>query len=229
MDHHEELRQLGINPSLKGSQTSEQFPFVIFCAPPSGSGDYPDDVRAATLQWNGEGAFLFTSSSVVYDRSDNGLCFEETPTVPIGNSSRTDVLLKAENEVLKVGGSIVRLAGLYKLDRGAHVYCLGKGTVEARPDHIVNLIHYEDAASLCMSILKRKFRQRVFVGCDNHPLSRKDLMEYVNKSGKFNGKFHSFTGVDGPLGKRMDNTKTRNETGWEPKYPSFVQFLGISE
>ncbi|KAH9328798.1 hypothetical protein KI387_000906, partial [Taxus chinensis] len=52
-----------------------------------------------------------------------------------------------------------------------------------------------------------------------------DLMEYVNRSGKFEGKFHGFTGVDGPLGKQMDNTKTRIETGWEPKYPSFVQFL----
>lgn len=228
-DHHEELQQLGIKPCLKGSQAQEQFPFVIYCAPPSGSGEYPDDVRAATLQWNGEGAFLFTSSSAVYACNDNGLCLEESPTVPIGSSFRTDVLLKAENEVLKIGGSVVRLSGLYNLDRGAHLYCLEKGTVDARPDHILNLIHYEDAASLCIAILKGKFRRRVFMGCDNHPLSRKDLMDYVNKSGKFNKMFHGFTGVDGPLGKQMDNTKTCKEIGWEPKYPSFAQFLGITE
>ncbi|XP_057853587.2 uncharacterized protein LOC131063707 isoform X2 [Cryptomeria japonica] len=192
-DHHQELQNLGIKPCLKGTQTSERFPFVIFCAPPSGSGDYPDDVRAATLQWNGEGSFLFTSSSAVYACNDNGLCVEDSPAMPIGSSPRTDVLLKAENEVLKVGGNVVRLAGLYTFDRGAHLYCLEKGTIEARPDHILNLIHYEDAASLCISILKGKFERQVFMGCDNHPLSRKDLMDYVNKSGKFEKKFHGFT------------------------------------
>lgn len=31
----------------------------------------------------------------------------------------------------------------YKADRGAHFYWLKKGTVENRPDHILNLIHYE--------------------------------------------------------------------------------------
>lgn len=36
-------------------------------------------------------------------------------------------------------------------------------------------------------------------------------------------------GTDGPLGKRMENSKTRAEIGWEPKYPSFTEFLGLSE
>lgn len=31
----------------------------------------------------------------------------------------------------------------YKVDRGAHTYWLEKGTLEVRPDHILNLIHYE--------------------------------------------------------------------------------------
>lgn len=31
----------------------------------------------------------------------------------------------------------------HKADRGAHAYWLEKGTVEVRPDHILNLIHYE--------------------------------------------------------------------------------------
>lgn len=30
-----------------------------------------------------------------------------------------------------------------KADRGAHAYWLEKGTVEFRPDHVLNLIHYE--------------------------------------------------------------------------------------
>uniref|UniRef100_M8C7H7 NAD(P)-binding domain-containing protein n=1 Tax=Aegilops tauschii TaxID=37682 RepID=M8C7H7_AEGTA len=117
--------------------------------------------RVAASNWSGEGSFLFTSSTAVYDCNDNGFCGE-------------------------------------------------------------------DAASLGIAIMKRRLRGRVFVGCDNQPLSRQEIMDRVNRSGKFDGKFEGFTGTDGPLGKRMDNSKTRAEIGWEPKYPSFTEFLGLS-
>ncbi|KAL0414638.1 UNVERIFIED_CONTAM: hypothetical protein Sradi_1665500 [Sesamum radiatum] len=103
-DHHDELIKMGISPSLKGTQLTHKFPYVIFCAPPYGSPDYPGEVREATLNWNGEGSFLFTSSSAPYDCSDNGSCdelkrwfsqfkiwliiSEDTPVVPIGRSPR---------------------------------------------------------------------------------------------------------------------------------------------
>ncbi|KAL8524919.1 hypothetical protein ACS0TY_014513 [Phlomoides rotata] len=171
-DHHDELVKLGINPSLKETQVTHKFPYVIFCAPPSRSPDYPGEVREATLKWDGEGCFMFTSSSAPYDCSDNGFCDEDTPDVPIGRSARTDKLLESEKVVMEAGGCVVRLAGLYKVDRGAHSYWLEKGTSDIRPDHILNLIHYEDAASLSIAILKKKLHGRIFLGCDNHPLSR---------------------------------------------------------
>ncbi|XP_073053404.1 uncharacterized protein [Primulina eburnea] len=224
-DHHDELIQMGISPSLKGTQVAHKFPYVIYCAPPYQNLDYPGDVREATLNWNGEGSFVFTSSSAPYDCSDNGSCDEDTPVVPIGRSPRTDTLLKAEKEVLEAGGCVVRLAGLYKADRGAHSYWLEKGILDVRPDHILNLIHYTDAASLSIAILKKNLRGRIFLGCDNHPLSRQEVMELVNKSGKFSKKFDAFTGTNDPLGKKLNNSKTRAELGWEPKYLSFAQFL----
>ncbi|KAL5701426.1 hypothetical protein ACHQM5_026762 [Ranunculus cassubicifolius] len=228
-DHHEELSEIGIKPLLKGEGMAEKFPFVIFCAPPSRTPDYPGDVRLATSSWNGEGSFVFTSSSAPYDCFDNGSCDEDSPVVPIGKSPRTDVLLKSEKEVVEAGGCVLRLAGLYKSDRGAHVYWLEKGVVEARPDHILNLIHYEDAASLAIAILKKKLRGQIFLGCDNHPVSRQDVMDLVDRSGKFSKKFQSFTGTSDPLGKKLNNSKTRAAIGWEPKYPSFAEFLGIQE
>ncbi|KAI5650672.1 hypothetical protein M9H77_36677 [Catharanthus roseus] len=227
-DHHAELIEMGINPSVKGISLGQKFPYVIFCAPPSRSPDYPGDVREAASYWSGEGSFLFTSSSAPYDCNDNGSCDEDSPVVPIGRSPRTDVLLKAEGVVLEAGGCVLRLAGLYKADRGAHTYWLNKGTVDIRPDHILNLIHYEDAASLSVAILKKKLCGRIFLGCDNHPLSRQEVMDLVTKSGKYNKKFEGFTGTSDPLGKKLNNSKTRAEIGWEPKYPSFAQFLGVS-
>ncbi|KAK8276273.1 hypothetical protein V6Z12_D10G188100 [Gossypium hirsutum] len=228
-DHHNELISLGINPFLKETKTDQKFPYVIFCAPPSKTPDYAGDIRLAALSWNGEGSFVFASSSAPYDCNDNGPCDEDTPTVPIGRSPRTDALLKAEKVVLEFDGCVVRLAGLYKMDRGAHSYWLHKGTVDARPDHILNLIHYEDAASLSVTILKKKLRGRIFLGCDNHPLSRQEVMDLVDKSGKFDKKFQGFTGTSDPLGKKLNNSNTRKELGWEPKYPSFAHFLGVSE
>ncbi|KAL6849924.1 hypothetical protein ACP4OV_020551 [Aristida adscensionis] len=242
-EHHNELTEIGIIPSLKGSITGPKFPYVIFCAPPYRSEDYPGDLskdmcRMAVSNWNEEGSFLFTSSTAVYDCDDNGLCTEDCTCVPIGRSPRTDVLLKAENVVLEAGVYFVTVQWTemiqylldlpHKSDRGPHVYWLSKGTVDARPDHILNLIHYEDAASLAIAIMQKRLRGRVFVGCDNEPLSRQEIMDRVNLSGKFDTKFHGFTGTDGPLGKRMENSKTRAEIGWQPKYPTFMEFLGLS-
>ncbi|KAH7573628.1 hypothetical protein JRO89_XS03G0182300 [Xanthoceras sorbifolium] len=209
-DHHDELIKMGINPSVKGSEVTQRFPYVIFCAPPSRSLDYPGDVRLAAMSWNGEGSFLFTSSSAPYDCNDNGPCDEDSPIVPIGRSPRTDVLLKAEKMVLEFGGCIVRLAGLY--------------ISFIRIEFIVN-----DAASLSVAILKKRLRGRIFLGCDNHPVSRQEVMDLVSKSGKFSKKFEGFTGTNDPLGKRLNNSKTREELGWEPKYASFAHFLGVPE
>ncbi|TQD80023.1 hypothetical protein C1H46_034396 [Malus baccata] len=200
-DHHEELNEEGINPCLKGTKTTHKFPYVIFCAPPSRTSDYSADVRMAALNWNGEGSFLFTSSSAPYDCNNNGSCDEDTSVVPIGRNPRTDVLLKAEEVVLEFGGVVLRLAALY------------------------TSFMKVDAASLSVAILKKRLRNQILLGCDNHPLSRQEVMDLVTKSGKFSETFEAFTGTNDPLGKRLNNSKTREEIGWEPKYPSFAHFL----
>ncbi|KAK3189805.1 hypothetical protein Dsin_029366 [Dipteronia sinensis] len=78
------------------------------------------------MSWNGEGSFLFTSSSAPFDCNDNGPCDE-------------------------------------------------------------------DATSLSVAILKKKLRGRILLGCDNHPVSRQEVMDLVSKSGKFSKKFEGFT------------------------------------
>ncbi|CAI5952833.1 unnamed protein product [Closterium sp. NIES-65] len=227
---HEQLRSMGVFPILRDvsdDAITGGVPFVIFCAPLGGSQDYEGDVRAAAALWNGTGAFLFTSSSAVYAVSDNSFCPEGAPTVPLGASPRVDVLLKAEGAALEAGGNVVRLAGLYTLERGAHTYWLRQGTVDQRPDHILNLISYEDAASLSATILAARPRGQIFMGCDNHPLSRQELMDLTVRSGRFEGEFKGFTGTEGPLGKRMCNDATRAALGWEPTHKSFAHFLGL--
>ncbi|KAJ4891951.1 NAD(P)-binding Rossmann-fold superfamily protein [Raphanus sativus] len=215
-NHHDELEKLGIKPAIKGTEFDGKFSYVIFCAPPSQSPDYAAELRTAASKWNGEGSFIFTSSSAPYDCFDNGECNEDSPVVPLGKSPKTDVLLRAEAVVLEK-------------TRGAHNYWLNKEIVDARPDHILNLIHYEDAASLAVAIMKKKAGGRIFLGCDNHPLSRQEVMDLMAESGKYDKKFKGFTSTSGPLGKKLNNSGTRGEIGWEPKYPSFAQFLGVTK
>lgn len=87
--------------------------------------------------------FFFLYTGMVLNRSFIYSSIQDSPVIPIGRSPRTDVLLKSEKVVIEFGGCVLRLAGLYKADRGAHSYWLEKGTVDIRPDHILNLIHYE--------------------------------------------------------------------------------------
>jgi hypothetical protein len=55
------------------------------------------------------------------------------------------------------------LAWFYKEDRGAHVYWLQKGTVDARPDHILNLIHYEVCGILLFYLIYQKCEQESII------------------------------------------------------------------
>ena len=47
---------------------------------------------------------------------------------------------------------MARLVGLYHCQRGAHTYFLKVGEVPRWGGYTVNLLHYEDASSLCMRV-----------------------------------------------------------------------------
>ena len=73
---------------------------------------------------------------------------------------------------------MVRLAGLYHAHRGAHTFFLRLGAVGRWPGYTVNLVHYEDAASMVAAVLQGPgpegpgfFRSRVFLGTDGSPLT----------------------------------------------------------
>lgn len=123
---HERLVSLGVMPRLKDNAGDEQFPFVVFSAPPSGSEDYEAEVEAALKLWDGTGAFVFTSSTAVYSGTDGEPCDEATPQFEIGDSPRADRLLKAEAAVLGANGCVVRLSGLYhsQVSKRGHVFCI---------------------------------------------------------------------------------------------------------
>ena len=226
---HPELRALGFTPRTRAQAgDTQRFANVLFCAPPSGTSDYAADVAAAAALWDGSGALVFTSSSAVYaDTEDAAVTTEATATLPLGASPRADPLLRAEAAVLAAGGCVLRLAGLYTLTRGAHTFWLKQPSVPARPDGVLNLLHYDDAAAAALAALAARQRGRVYLASDGAPITRAQLMDAVIASGLFppDSRAPPFTGTTGPLGKRLDSSATRQALGWTPQWQSFTQFL----
>jgi hypothetical protein len=94
---------------------------------------------------------LFTGTTGLY-AAQAGTIDETGELFPPEHSERIARLWRAEQAVLEAGGCVVRLAGLYHAHRGPHAFFFEKGEVARRPDSILNLIHYEDAASIAVAV-----------------------------------------------------------------------------
>lgn len=99
------LRKLGITPRTN-NEASGSFSNVVFSAPPSGGEDFVGDIRKALTMWNGEGSFVYTSSTAVYSPpKDSVKLTEDSNLESSGKSEKTDRLLQAESTVLAVSAS----------------------------------------------------------------------------------------------------------------------------
>ena len=217
--------------------SGNSFRDIVFCAPPSGFEDYPAAVKeAATQLWSGAdagGSFVFTSSGGVYEGVDGETVNESSPTLDPVTNPRSGRMIYAEQEAIALGGCALRLAGLYTLERGAHNYWLEKcqeSGVQGREDGIVNLLHYDDAASACLAALRAgsgvTSKQKYLIS-DGNPTTRKGICESALKHEnyakfalpKFNG------GPEDLKGKVYDGTKSNKALKWKPTFASFDDFM----
>ncbi len=240
--------------------STSTFRDVVFCAPPSGFEDYPSAIEsAATRLWTGipnnnggegeeevVGSFVFTSSGAVYEGIDGETVDELSPTVSDATSSpRAYRMVQAENAAIQQGGCALRLAGLYTLERGAHNYWLDtSGTAKGRKtlgrgDGIVNLLHYEDAASAVLAAIlvgPKVNSGKTFLISDGNPTTRRGICESAMKHSRYRecATMPPFLEVEkdgmeeaGPRGKVYDGRKSNEALGWKPKYSSFDEFMTL--
>jgi len=215
-------------------QRKKKFCNVVFCAPPSGFEDYADAVKDAMDNiWagpNSGGTFVFTSSGGIYGPGDGENVTETTP-IPPPTSSRSVRLNDAEQVCLsQKNTAVLRLAGLYTLERGAHNYWLERGKVSGEEDAIINLLHYDDAAGACIAALLRTSDEddmKVFLVSDGSPTTRKEICESALKSKKFSGmQMPVFEGGRHcKKGKVYDGSRTNSALKWTPRYSSFDEFM----
>ncbi|VVB02685.1 unnamed protein product [Arabis nemorensis] len=76
--------------------------------------------------------------------------------------------------------------------------------------------------------MKKKASGRIFLGCDNHPLSRQEVMDMMAQSGKFDKKVKGFTSTSGPLGKKLNNSDTSGDK-MGAKVSKLCSVFGVSK
>jgi nucleoside-diphosphate-sugar epimerase len=213
-----------------------KFQNVIYCAPPSGSADYAKDIEdCITTMWiqhsTQNSKFIFTSSGAVY----GNIATVVNETSPVDNvNPRSMRLLQAENVCLSNSGTILRLAGLYTLERGAHSFWLRKGgEIQGRPDGIINLLHYDDAASACVAALiapNDDVCGKVFLISDGHPMTREEIcraaLQHVMYSSTCCMPTFTYNEND-PIGRIYDGSQGQKILKWKPAFQSFSHFLSI--
>lgn len=236
-------------------EIGKKFNHCVFCAPPSGFEDYPAAVKESIDNlWMGQtednvnGAFVFTSSGGIFgsggDDVDISPVVTELSPLPSTITPRIEKLVNAEKEVTKQkGGFVLRLAGLYLLDRGAHNFWLGdtkelaKAEVSGRADGMINLLHYDDAAGASLAALKKSIKGgnsaseegRIFLVSDGHPQTRQQICEASLKNKRYADRtIPKFTGSienGDPIGKVYDGSYTNEFLEWSPMYESFDKFM----
>jgi len=226
--------------TLDSIPKEEKFANVVFCAPPSGFDDYPGAIKeAADNLWAGpdQGRFVFTSSGGIYGPGNNGEVVSESSPLPDSTTAapRSLRLVNAEKNVLAKKGAVLRLAGLYALERGAHNYWIEKadGHVKGSKDGIINLLHYDDAAGACLAALKvdNDIAGKIFLISDGRPASRFSICESALKAKKYSGMAMPTFGEDDDTakGKIYDGKFSNEYLQWEPKYESFDIFMESSQ
>jgi nucleoside-diphosphate-sugar epimerase len=215
-------------------QNHKKFNNVVFCAPPSGSLDYAKDIEdSITTMWIKSSAnkFVFTSSGAVYSNATPVV--NELSSVDNDNP-RANRLLQAEHACLKHSGTVLRLAGLYTLERGAHNFWLQKcDEVQGRPDGIINLLHYDDAASACIAALTAPdddVHGKVFLISDGNPMTREEICSSALQHAMYSStcRMPKFIfNENDPPGKIYDGSWSQKVLNWKPTYKSFRHFMSI--
>ena len=213
-------------------------PFVVFCAPPTGNPNYPETIQHSIdvdreISSNG-GAYLFTSSTGVYAENSGGVVNEKS-AVASPLSDRQSTQLKVEQNVLaSCGGVVLRYAGLYSKLRGAHNYWLRyegeRLTRPSRPNGLINLVHYDDAARCAVDVFLKvpslTGSERLFVVSDGVAISRADICAAALKCKTYsNNVSPDFQGGPGVDGKRCDTSSVTNVIGWKPLFQTFAGFM----
>ncbi len=227
------LRDVDISKRAQVAKCVGTFDAMIHCASSRG-GDvetyrriYFDGARNLMEKFPGS-KLLFTSSTSVYAQRDGSWVTEESETKPMRETSR--ILLEAETEVLKRGGIVARLAGIYGPGRSALLskFLGGTAIIDPENDRFINQVHRDDIASALFFLFNRDVeRAEIYNVVDDQPILQSECYRWLA---------HTLSRPLPPIGtsrqqwkrgesnKRVSNAKLR-QLGWTARYPTFADAM----
>lgn len=206
---------------------------LVFCAS-SGGGDlsayeavYGRALQTSLAHRPGSVPFIYTSSTSVYGQTDGSWVRETDPAN--GRSPTTPILLEAESRVIKAGGTVLRLAGIYGPGRGQILRGLLAGYLPSPdvPPRWINLIHRDDAAAAILHfLLVVPSAGEIFNVADGHPTQPQAMADWLIRHYKLRVPSpapsrppqRSTSRV--PANRRIEISKI-TATGWRPSFPSY--------
>lgn len=167
-------------------------------------------------------AFLFVSSTGVYDANAQGVVDEQSPTEPSRYTGQ--ILLQAERwlEANWPGAIILRLSGIYgpKRQQLLRAIASGQATLPAGNDYWANRIHVDDAAGAILHLFEHH-HAGVFIGTDCQPRLLRDLYAEIAQL------LNVDTPPDGPpspmMGKKRLSNRKLLDTGYVFRWPDCVE------
>ena len=225
--------------------SSRQLPFphpdhIIHCASSSRGG--ADAYRAVFVEGLShlQAVFpgvpvIFTSSSSVYGQTDGSIVDENSETSPDRETSR--LIIETESIVCSGGGIALRLAGIYGPGRSVHLRKMldGSATIdEGEPSRFLNQIHRDDAVSAIIHLIgpgTTNQRGAIFNVADDQALTQRECYESLADLLGLPLPHDAQPATDRKrawTNKIVSNTALR-ATGWEPRYPSFLDAVKTDE
>ncbi|QQY08309.1 MAG: NAD-dependent epimerase/dehydratase family protein [Candidatus Xiphinematobacter sp.] len=203
-----------------------QLDAVFFCASSRGGG--AEAYQALYLQGSCNVSkvlrpkkILFASSTSLYAQEDGEIVDEQSPAEPKHLAGK--ILLEAENAILRTGGTVARLAGIYGPARSVLMkrFLTGQARLEGDGQRWINQIHREDAARALVCLLHAP--EGIYNVCDCRPARQCEIYQWLADFFQMPLPREGHENLErkrGHSNKRVSNQKLRDRQ-WVPHWMSY--------
>lgn len=216
-----------------------KFDTVVFSIPLVDLSELRMGIKKAIELWNRKGKFIFISTGGVYQQNKGEIITEFSKAGDPSNPENFyNGILEIETMVIKNGGLVLRLAGLYDKDKGPHNFYRKKKSLVLNPNRWLNLIHYKDAGQAVLNLIidreqghlqdqdhhhqqhdqgQYQAPMKIFLLSDGCPIILRDFLAEIERKFELETEWIP----DQNIGKRYDPTLTLKSLRLTLRYPKF--------